>query len=319
MHDHTRSISTSTDTSSMISPLTPVDFTSSYPTFVESAEIARLKAELKASQRQVQHLEEVAQSRMTTHTMNQASNFPATDDNIHRLDTSQLNDFSRYSQMSPQIASCWPSSYGEDSTLDFDSEENFGFAFPRRSNSSVWNFMPRSNSPLKNTTLSSSEIQATARSSPISIQTPSELGLMRPWKMHRASTSVSGPPVSSGFNHFTLAGRRASTDSGYAPFNGFCSLSNQPPSPAMSAVSTNSSSGIPRLPMAISSSFNTLQIPNDHQGNGLPGNVAVNQHIWNSNVPISQSASGYVQPQEPINYRRLLDRNAAYNWQVQLL
>ncbi|KAG4300707.1 hypothetical protein PCANB_003049 [Pneumocystis canis] len=316
IHDHTRSISTSTDTSSMISPLTPVDFTSSYSTFAESAEIARLKAELKASQRQVQHLEEVAQSRITTHTINQTSNFSVTDDNLHRLDVSQMNDFNRYSQMSPQIASCWPSSYCEDSTLDFDSEENLGLAFPRRSNSNTWNFMTRSNSPLKNTTLSSSEIQTTARSSPISIQTPSEIGLMRPWKMHRASTSVSGPPVSSGFSHFTLAGRRASTDSGYASFNSFGSLSNQPPSPAMSAVSTSSSSGIPRLPMAIPSTFNTVQIPNDHQGNVLPGNVTVNQHIWNSNVPISQPTSGYVQSQEPINYRRLLDRNAAYNWQI---
>ncbi|KTW30043.1 uncharacterized protein T551_01987 [Pneumocystis jirovecii RU7] len=319
IHDHTRSISTSTDTSSMISPLTPVEFASSYVAFAESAEIARLKAELKASQRQVQHLEgEVAQSRIAAHTINQAINLANSDDNQHKLDSSQFNDFSRYSQTtSPQMGSCWSASYGDDSVVDFESEENLGSVFPRRNNSSTWNFIPRSNSPLKNTTtISSNEIQTTTRSSPISVQNSSEIGLIRPWKMHRASTSISGPPVSSGFNHFTLAGRRASTDSGYASFSSFGSLSNQPPSPAMSAVSTGSSSGIPRLPMTVPSTFNPLQISNDHQGNILPGNVPINQHIWNSNASISQSTPGCIQSQEPINYRRLLDRNAAYNWQI---
>lgn len=318
MHDHTRSISTSTDTSSMISPLTPVDFSSSYAAFVESAEIARLKAELKASQRQVQHLEEeVAQSRIAAHTIDQAINFSNADDHLHKLDMSQLNDPHRYSQTSPQITSCWPVSYGDDSVADFESEENMALTFPRRSNSNTWNFIPRSNSPLKNTTsISSNEIQTTARSSPISAQTSSEPGVIRPWKVHRASTSVSGPPVSSGFNHFALSGRRASTDSTYTSFNNFGSLSNQPPSPAMSAVSTGSSSGIPRLPMTVPSTFNPIQISNDHQMNIVPGNIAMNQHIWNSNASIPQSTSTYIQSQEPINYRRLLDRNAAYNWKV---
>lgn len=317
VHDHTCSISTSTDTSSMISPLTSVDFSSSYAAYVESAEIARLKAELKASQRQVQHLEEVAQSRIVTHTIDQAINLPGTDDHMHKLDMSQFNDFHRYSQATQQIASCWPTSYGEESALDFDSEENITLPFPKKGNVHAWNFLPRSNSPLKNmTSMTSTEIQTTARSSPVSTQASSEPGLIRPWKVHRASTSVSGPPVSNGFNHFALAGRRASADSGYASFNSFGSLSNQPPSPAMSAVSTGSSSGIPRLPMAVPSTFNPIQIPNDHQANILSGNVVMNQHIWSSNAPVSQSTPGYVQPHEPINYRRLLDRNAAYNWQV---
>ncbi|KAG4304687.1 hypothetical protein PORY_001740 [Pneumocystis oryctolagi] len=314
IHDHARSISTSTDASSMISPLTPVDFAPPYTAFSESAEIARLKAELKASQRQVQHLEEVAQSRISTHTINQAINISNPDDGSHKMDPPQFSDFNKYPQTSPQIGSCWPSSYGDDSVVDFDTEENIGLGISRRSNNNAWNFLPRSNSPLKNTTMSN-EIQTTARSSPISIQT-SEIGLMRPWKMHRASTSVSGPPVSGGFNHFALSGRRASTDSGYASFNSFGSLSNQPPSPAMSAVSTNSSSGIPRLPITVPSSFNPLQAPNDHQGNILQGNIPVNQYIWNSNTSISQPTQGCIQSQEPINYRRLLDRNAAYNWQI---
>ncbi|KTW28110.1 hypothetical protein T552_01971 [Pneumocystis carinii B80] len=318
MHDHARSISMSTDASSMISPLTPVDFASSYATFAESAEIARLKAKLKASQRQVQHLEEeVAQSRITAQTIDQVINISGAENYLHKLDVSQLNDFHRYSQTAnSHMTSYWPVSYTEESTPDFESEENIPLSFPKRSNSNTWNFIPRSNSPLKNTTtMPLNEIQATARSSPISTQT-SETGMIRPWKVHRASTSISGPPVSGGFNHFALSGRRASTDSNYASFNNFGSFPNQPPSPAMSAVSTGSSSGIPRLPMAVPSTFNSIQVPNDHQGNIVPGNVAMNQHIWNSNTSIPQSASGYIHSQEPINYRRLLDRNAAYNWQV---
>ncbi|KAF8544464.1 armadillo-type protein [Trichophaea hybrida] len=262
-------------------------------------EVSRLQSELMAAKSQINVMnEELAQTRITKHTIDQALS-QSTDDHAGLQDVSEhtlaslQTKFAQLPRPGAERADTWPSAgYDESSSSSMEFREPQSIsAGPFAGSSGIWSSSKASlpSMPLPSPTEMQFPGPQARRGSAIE---PGEIygAANRVWNNqgHRsfASQSLVGPPLN---DPRYFSGRRASYNPGAMPFTSVERLSP-------SAQFNPSPIGTP------------LATPT---GNDF--NAASAANIWGPGGT-AQPGQTYVSTIEPLNYRRLLERSVNCNW-----
>ncbi|KAI5819063.1 armadillo-type protein [Pyronema omphalodes] len=268
-------------------------------------EVSRLQSELLAAKSQINTMnEELAQTRITKHTIDQALS-QSNDDHTGLGDVSEhtltalQTKFSQLPRPSAERADTWPSTAYDDSnasSMEFRESQQPISAGPFTGASGIWGSSKTSlpSMPLPSPTEMQFPMGQPRRGS--AMEAGDLYGTAnRVWNSqgHRsfASTSLTGPPQLNDPRFFN--NRRASYNPGAMPFT---SIERMSPSAQFNA----SPIGTPLVttPSANVNDFNATSAAN----------------IWGPGATPTQPGQTYVSTIEPLNYRRLLERSVNCNW-----
>ncbi|KAA8913236.1 armadillo-type protein [Sphaerosporella brunnea] len=273
-------------------------------TVQDQKEVNRLQSELMAAKSQINVMsEELAQTRITKHTLDQAMS-QSGDDHAGLEDISEhtiaslQTKFAQMSRPGAERADTWPTAtYDESSSSSLEYREPHSISAGPFGGAGIWGSSAKTSLP---------QLAPMPAISPTDMQFPGQQVRRgsamesseiygagnRVWNSqgHRsfASQSLAGPPSLSDPRYFN--GRRASYNPGAMPFT------------------TSVDRLSPSAPFNPSPIGTPLATPTGNDFNAVAA-----ASMWGSNGPTQQGQT-YVSTIEPLNYRRLLERSVNCNW-----